>query len=474
MSGVEAMIIAKEQGYGSHVPKFSSYLLQEVMGYDFQKCVTSVHGVENHINRTLQGIARKYGGNTGNGFLPVQRAMQSVIRDVSRISNNEEISSDEVRAIMGRIMRHVREVCWEDLACASLRAMAHPQFLQNSGQELRHALRELSHALERKIYMPKFSPKILWKLGDQVFAAAQQRGSSGHDPLQLFVAKFMVSPEDFDPEHGEYRTFSKEELEVALTRVGQENLDLSKMYSHIKAGTDKILSANTVTMLPHEGAIVEQGLAVTKALAKYAMGHNKGRVSPVFNPMNDKDFVAIAVGTPLFSFLSDHLLPAMEGQVRTFATQAEANAWIEGVEKPMREFVNNAEVLGVFRAYSEAYFEHRAYPENVVRSFHRRARLFGRVKNGASDRVKKGARELQRLTMDYDKKLGETYFTFQRQDPEQGRAHVLGSLVQLYDHSSLMQALLMARQGVAYVPAAAFYQGVRELLKSKVKVTQKS
>ncbi|MGN7678950.1 MAG: hypothetical protein ACTJLL_04315 [Anaplasma sp.] len=478
LRGVEAMIIAKEQGYGSHVP-VGGELLQEVMGHDFQKCVTSVYGVESHVNQALREVAQKHKNDTGtdNGFLPTQRIMQSIIQSVSLESNDKEISSSEVRDIMAKIKHRVREVCWEDPECAGLRVIAHPQFLQNSRQELRHALKELSHVLEQKIYMPKSAPKILQKLGEQVFAAVQEEIVSASDrtpKIQLFMAQFMISPGSFDPdEDGEYRTFSKEELDKALLSVGYGNLTLPQIYGRVKAGIDKILSANTVDMLPHEGVKVEQGLAVTKALSRHAMEHNEGRVSPVFSPMNNKDFVAIAVGTPLFSFLSGHLLPALEGQVRTFATWQEANAWIEEVEKPMQEFVNNAEVLGAFRAYSEAYLKHRAYPENIARIFNRRSRFSVRVRSKNSD-AQKSAEELQRLAIDYDKKLGKTNFTFQRQNPEQRRANVIGQFSQFYDHSSLMSALLMAKYGVPYAPAAAFYQGVRELLKSKVKVTQKS
>ncbi len=332
--------------------------------------------------------------------------------------------------------------------CCGVRMISHPAFLKVANQEFRNVVKDLVTLLSSWDRVQAFDRRWSWYSGK--------------------AADVLNRAFDSSAEHKRvYKERAKAEAEDCDKYIYFEPLGLS-LYDQVQGMLYKRLSAlrgksKDADALQQEHDFVLEAYDLMSDIAMHAGYLHGDGASLVFMAMRDMQFVNAAGGTPVLSFLSDHLMPALKGGVKTFATQAEADAWIGEIESHMEKFVQDSRSLNLLIIYGDLYLEQLSLIENMMLPFHMRGQVYELLKGP------QGA-HISELVKRQKKSIEELYLEAQLHPPVDDVSHPLLDELTIYDRSSLTRAMKFAGMGVPYIPMVNFYHTVRELLKSKVRV----
>ena len=332
--------------------------------------------------------------------------------------------------------------------CCGVRMMSHPAFLKVANQEFRNVVKDLVTLLSKWDNVSAFREPWSRYAYDAV-AVLNRAFDSSAEHQKVYEERANAEAEDCD----KYKYF----WPLGLSLYDQVHHVINAR-RHLSHGD----SADSNELDEEYFEAVEAYDAMHDIAVRTGYLHEDG-ASLVFTAMRDLGFTKAALGTSVLSFLLDHLLPILKGDVRTFATQAEADAWIGGVESHIEKFAQDSRSLNLLALYGSLYFGKLLLIENMMLPFNMRSQIYELLKGP------KGA-HISEFVKRQKKTIEELYLEAQLHPPVDDVSHPMLDELVIYDHSSLTRAMKFAGMGVPYIPMVNFYHTVRELLKSKVRV----
>ncbi|MCU7611778.1 hypothetical protein OC188_03625 [Anaplasma capra] len=325
--------------------------------------------------------------------------------------------------------------------CCGVSVVSDPEFVKVANQRLRGTVRGIA--------------SLLQELGNIRAASKGYADTYINDIREVLIKAF-----NSDPNHKSvYQKLTKRRGGVCSAYLKPDQDDGQSLVAQVGSALDSKYS-------PLWSKSRQDGVRERKVVNKmlgYTAGLQDHRIHLVSRIMAVPGLFQPGTKIPLFSFLSDHLIPILDGEVQTFYTNAEAKAWIEKIEAHMEEFSKDPESLGLLAYYGNIYFNELLKLENMISPFKPQGDYWWMKKEGPEVTfVKKQS-----------KNSGALYLDMQLNPPPvDDVAHPLSNRIIIYDHSALTRAVELAGKGVPYVPMVEFYRCVRELLKSKVRVVK--
>ncbi|MFV9878437.1 MAG: hypothetical protein AB8U40_04050, partial [Anaplasma ovis] len=332
--------------------------------------------------------------------------------------------------------------------CCGVRMMSHPAFLKVANQEFRNVVKDLVTLLSKWDNVSAFQSSWERYVHDTVKVLNRAFDSSA-EHKRVYKERADAEAEDCD----KYKYFGPLGLSLydQVYNVIAARLDLSHWDSAGSSMSDE----------EYEAAV--EAYEVMHDIAVRAGYLHEDGASLVFYAMRDLGFARAALGTPVLSFLSNRLLPILKGDIRTFATQAEADAWIGEIESHIEKFTQDSKSLYLLTLYGNLYFGKLLLIENMMLPFNMRSQIYELLKGPKGVHISEFVKR-QKGTIE------ELCLEAQLHPPVDDVSHPMLDELIIYDHSSLTRAMKFAGMGVPYIPMVNFYHTVRELLKGKVRV----
>nr|WP_238523305.1 hypothetical protein [Anaplasma centrale] len=409
-----------------------------------------------HTYRYLEKCLELHGENTPYDG-DIRKVVEGAMSDLLGQGNYKNVTDQEFVKVLNQLQALSTESgpCPETESqfaskgtCCGVRMISHPAFLKVANKEFRNVVKDLVTLLSSWDRVQAFDRLWSWYSGKAADVLNRAFDSSA-EHKRVYKERAKAEAEDCD----KYIYF--EPLGLSLYDQVQ-----GMLYKRLSALREKSKDADA---LQQEHDFVLEAYDLMSDIARHAGYLHGDGASLVFMAMRDMQFVNAAGGTPVLSFLSDHLMPALKGGVKTFATRAEADAWIGEIESHMEKFAQDSRSLNLLIIYGDLYLEQLSLIENMMLPFHMRGQVYELLKGP------QGA-HISELVKRQKKSIEELCLEAQLHPPVDDVSHPLLDELTIYDRSSLTRAMKFAGMGVPYIPMVNFYHTVRELLKSKVRV----
>ncbi|KAB0452392.1 hypothetical protein FY192_02670 [Anaplasma marginale] len=408
-----------------------------------------------HTYRYLEKCLELHGENTPYDG-DIRKVVEGAMSDLLGQGNYKNVTDQEFVKALNQLQALSTESgpCPETESqfaskgtCCGVRMISHPAFLKVANQEFRNVVKDLVTLLSSWDRVQAFDGLWSWYSGKAADVLNRAFDSSA-EHKRVYKERAKAEAEDCD----KYIYFEP----LGLSLYDQVQNMLYKRSSALRE-EDKGADA-----LQQEYDWMETYSAIDDIATRAGYPYGDG-ASLVFIAMRDVKFVNAAEGTLVLSFLLDHLLPILKGDVKTFATLAEADAWIEGIEAHMEKFAQDSRSLNLLMMYGDLYLGKLSLIENMMLPFHMRSQVYELLKGPRGSTISEFVKRQK-------KSIEELYLEAQLHPPEGGVSHPLLDELVIYDRSSLTRAMKLAGMGVPYIPMVNFYHTVRELLKNKVRV----
>ncbi|MFV9893690.1 MAG: hypothetical protein AB8U48_04150, partial [Anaplasma ovis] len=309
--------------------------------------------------------------------------------------------------------------------CCGVRMMSHPAFLKVANQEFRNVVKDLVTLLSKWDNVSAFQSSWERYVHDTVKVLNRAFDSSA-EHKKVYKERADAEAEDCD----KYKYFGPLGLSLydQVYNVIAARLDLSHWDSAGSSMSDE----------EYEAAV--EAHEVMYDIALHAGYLHEDGASLVFYAMRDLGFARAALGTPVLSFLSNRLLPILKGDIRTFATQAEADAWIGEIESHIEKFTQDSKSLDLLTLYGSLYFKGLLLIENMMLPFNMRSQIYELLKGPKGVHISEFVKR-QKGTIE------ELCLEAQLHPPVDDVSHPMLDELIIYDHSSLTRAMKFAGMG---------------------------